>query len=520
MLEMKGFSGCSCRPTMLVHRSWVTIHLSHSLNRKMDSSDVQKDRSVSKQTSSVLMESPAKSSRHVLSASQLEKVCYRLGTSVKAGIPVAEAWANETELLRGRRRRAFERVQTQLKNGGSPADALSAEPLFPPLLTEMVRIGEESGNLDQAFLRMADHYRAIVRMKRTFLQGVTWPVMQLTAAAAAVSVFFVVLHVLETRIAGLVAPDVFMLGLSPLENLMLFWAVVLGAGVGLFLIVKGLKSGWFGSLPVRVAMMMPLLGSTIKELALSRFAWAFGTAVDSGMNATKAIQLGLSSTQNAYYQSRESEIAKSLAAGEDFFSALHRTDAFPPDLLQTIRTGELTGELTEGLERLSDDYQEQSALNLRRIGQISGFGIFLTVGSLMGFSILFMYAGYLGTLSDALSGQSLTLAQIREDQMQLTSGQFQDERQPTSDQIAEKQQPNSNPILATRDAMVKEFVENNKDFQQIESVYGLLGRYNEMTPDEFLDSIVPEPATPQRPSPPAASQDDASAETTKLDGRP
>ena len=41
--------------------------------------------------------------------------------------------------------------------------------------------------------------------------------------------------------------------------------------------------------------------------------------------------------------------------------------------------------------------------------------------------------------------------------------------------------------------MVKEFVENNEDFQQIESIYQTLGRYNKMTPHEFLDSIAPNP---------------------------
>ena len=479
---------------------------------------------MSQQASNVPTETPAKSSRNALSASQLEKVCYRLGTSLKAGIPVAQAWGNETQLLRGRMRRAFERVQTQLKNGGSLADALSAERRFPLLLTEIVRVGEETGRLDQAFLRMADHYRTIVRMKRTFLQGVTWPVLQLTAAAAVVSAFFVVLHLLETRISGLVAPDVFMLGLSPLENLMLFWAVLLGAGLGLFLIVKGVTSGWFGSLPLRMAMTIPLVGSTIKELALSRFAWAFGTAVDSGMYAAQAMQLGLRSTQNRYYQSHEPEIATSLAAGEDFFSALHRTDAFPPDLLQTVRTGELTGELTEGLERLSDDYQEQSAINLRRIGQISGFGIFTAVGGVLAFSVLFMYAGYLGTLSEALSGQSITLEQIRADQIQLTTSPFKDRVEPTGEPIKgqkDEKKPNKNPILATRDAMVKDFVENNEDFKQIESIYQTLGRFNEMTPDEFLDSIAPDPAKPQRGSSLSPDpQDDASAEDRQPDGRP
>lgn len=413
---------------------------------------------------------PTHVSHSLLSASQLEKICYRLGSSLKAGIPIAMAWENEIPLLRRRIRGSFENVHKRLLDGGSLADALFVEPCFPPLLTEMVRVGEESGHLDQALLKMADHYRALVSMKRTFLQGVTWPVFQLCTAAAVITAFFVVLHVLQSRISGLVAPDVFMLGLSPLGNLALFWGVVIFITVGGYLVVKGIRSGWFGAIPMRIALAVPLLGSTIKTLALSRFAWAFGTAVDAGMNASQAIRLGVRSTQNRFYQMHESSISTAVAGGQDFYTALRRTAAFPNDLLQAVQTGERTGELTESLERLSDDYREQSVIDLRRIGQISGFGIFITVSTLMGFSILFMYGSYLGSLSDALKGQTLTLEEIREGQ-----------------------QTTSNPVVATRNEMVKDFVENNEDFKQVESIYKHLGKYNEMTPDEFLDGLFPEP---------------------------
>jgi type II secretory pathway component PulF len=157
---------------------------------------------------------------------------------------------------------------------------------------------------------------------------VTWPVLQLAAAAAVVSLLFVGLHLLETRVAGLVAPDLFLLGLSPLENLTLFWAVLLGAGLSLFLIAKGVASGWFGSLPLRATMMIPLVGGTIKELALSRFAWAFGAAVDSGMSAVQAVRLGLSSTRNRYYESHERRIAAALGS---------------PDIRTRVAPGRLRG---------------------------------------------------------------------------------------------------------------------------------------------------------------------------------
>lgn len=406
--------------------------------------------------------------RTQLSVSQLEQTCYRLGIALKAGVPLAQAWNNESELLSGRSRKVFHKVLARIQSGSPLADAIAKENCFPAIMTEMVRVGEETGELDQALLKLADHYRNLVRMKRTFLQGITWPVLQLSAAVVVISLFLVALHVLESKVSGLVAPDIFLTGLTPLGNLLLLWALLLAVSAAVFVMVKGIRSGWFGSLPIRAAMVVPLLGSTIKTLALSRFAWAFGTAVDAGMNAQRAVRLGIRSTQNMFYRLHEKSIAASVARGEEFYSAFRQSDAFPNDLLQAVQVGEATGSLTESLERLSDDYRERAAINLRRISQISGFSIFIMVGGTIGFSILLMYASYLSTIAEAMNANTLTLEEIQQGQ------------------------GNKNPVFAARNELVKDFTEKNEDFKQIESLYKQLGRYNEMSPNEFLDGLFPE----------------------------
>ena len=94
---------------------------------------------------------PANPTFPPLSAAQLEKMCYRLGASLKAGIPITNAWANEAPMVPRRIRGSFDKVYSRLRDGSTLANALFAEPCFPPLLTEMVCVGEETGQLDQAF---------------------------------------------------------------------------------------------------------------------------------------------------------------------------------------------------------------------------------------------------------------------------------------------------------------------------------------------------------------------------------
>lgn len=53
---------------------------------------------------------------------------------------------------------ALEDTMEQIKKGYSLGDTLESMAIFPPMLTQMVKIGEESGTLDQVLARTSDFY--------------------------------------------------------------------------------------------------------------------------------------------------------------------------------------------------------------------------------------------------------------------------------------------------------------------------------------------------------------------------
>ena len=46
----------------------------------------------------------------------------------------------------------------------------------------MVEVGERTGRLDEVFLRLSDHYENLLKVRRGFLAGIAWPVIELTIA--------------------------------------------------------------------------------------------------------------------------------------------------------------------------------------------------------------------------------------------------------------------------------------------------------------------------------------------------
>ena len=58
--------------------------------------------------------------------------------------------------------------------------------LFEPrqrvlLVVAMVSVGEATGKVAESFLRLANHYERGLGLRRMFLAGITWPVIQLVA---------------------------------------------------------------------------------------------------------------------------------------------------------------------------------------------------------------------------------------------------------------------------------------------------------------------------------------------------
>ena len=86
-----------------------------------------------------------------------------LSTLLSSGVPIIDAleitarssgnWVVEDAILRAR---------TSIKGGENIADPLTKTTVFPPMVTQMIAIGEASGGLDEMLAKVADFYDAEV----------------------------------------------------------------------------------------------------------------------------------------------------------------------------------------------------------------------------------------------------------------------------------------------------------------------------------------------------------------------
>ena len=326
-----------------------------------------------------------------ISYRQLAKLFQRMGTSYSAGIDLLSIYDKESRIAGKTYRQKSTQIKNQLAEGDSLTDAMAAtEGYFPDLALAVVRAGEKSGHLEDSFLRLSKHYDSLVKFRTRFLNSIAWPAFELAASIGIIGLLILVMHWVMVDIGGVDPIDWFGMG-STTGNFLLYCGVVGFFALVAFLLIFGSVKGWYGTLPMRIARKVPLVGKTFEHLSLSRFAWAMSAAENAGMDVLETGKLSLEATENYYYQMVIPEVLYDLRKGKSFSQSFLATDAFPEEIVTSIENGETAGKLAETMHRVSLDLQERAEANLQIISKIGFVLMMAFVGIVLGVTIILLY---------------------------------------------------------------------------------------------------------------------------------
>ncbi len=306
-----------------------------------------------------------------ISTRQLAAMCQRVGISLQAGVDVRRVWSQESERGSPRYRQHAAEVSRLVSKGSGMAEALrQCEGYFPNLTCEMVAVGEETGHVETVLLRLSDHYQHLLRLRRTFLAGIAWPVIQLVAGVVILGLLILILGVISST-----SPGVF--GLAGPTGLLIYCLLVGLAAGAITLAVLSVTRGWLGTWPYEVLIRIPGLGTSLRTMALARLSWTLSMALNAGVEAQRAMGMALDSTQNPYFTTHKADADQVILRGGEFHEALRRTGVFPEEFLDEIENAEVAGTQTESLMRLAEQYRERGGklvARLVRVGRLCHLG--------------------------------------------------------------------------------------------------------------------------------------------------
>jgi type IV pilus assembly protein PilC len=114
----------------------------------------------------------------LLSKTAISRFSRTLGTLISSGVPILQA-LNITRETAGNHvlASAIGKIHDSVKEGESVVGPMEASGVFPPMVTSMVQVGEETGQLPDMLVKVADVYEGEVDNVVTGLTSVLEPIM-------------------------------------------------------------------------------------------------------------------------------------------------------------------------------------------------------------------------------------------------------------------------------------------------------------------------------------------------------
>lgn len=291
----------------------------------------------------------------------------------KAGLPLLRglrglAHSTHNKVLR----EALYDVLQSLESGRDLADSLSRHPdIFPPLFLAMVRIGEATGTLDNAFLRLCEYLSQDQDVQDRVKAAVRYPmiVMVVIALALVIITVFVIPNfapMFKTLGNDIPMPTRIIMGASSFVRL--HGLAMLGAIATAIVLIRrhiATKDGRYQW--DQWKLRIPVIGELLNQSALSRVTRSLAISLDAGLPMIQALTLLSRTSGNAYLAERLLQLRDTVERGESLSRAAHVANIFPPLVLQMIGVGEETGELGRLLEEVSAFYQREVDYRLRNL---------------------------------------------------------------------------------------------------------------------------------------------------------
>lgn len=295
-------------------------------------------------------------------------------TLLKAGIPIMRALAGiQNSVGNAKLAQVVGQLSLSLDSGRELSVAMTEHPkVFDGFYISMIRVGETTGNLDNIFLRLAEHIEFDRFMRGQIKSALRYPIFVITAMAIAIAVInIMVIPQFEKVFASMHAdlPFITQLLIAFSNFMRNYWFVLIGmiAAAGwTFKSYVGTAKGrasWD-----RFKMRIPIAGKIIFKGTMARFARSFALSTRSGLPILSALRLVSQTVENDYISAKILSMSAGIERGETILRTATQTQVFSPLVLQMIAVGEESGSLDELMQEIADMYQADVEYDVKTLG--------------------------------------------------------------------------------------------------------------------------------------------------------
>lgn len=325
---------------------------------------------------------------------ELRAFTLHLATSLSAGIPVIPALRDfETETKSGAFRDVISDIREEISSGNQVSEALAKHTeVFSEIYIAMIAAGQESGNLAEAFEELVDYLEWLDELQGKTKQAMVYPAILLLGVLA---LFMLMMLYVLPRFLGLFdgmdveLPTLTRRVMAVFDNFTVWWPMYTFS-------IFALITGWHllyrterGRYALDLFMLrLPVVGSFVHMLALSRFARHFSLLFASGTDLLRLLKLLQCVVGNAVLAKELVMIRERVTTGETLASSFAMSPWFTPLIQRLIGVGEKTGRLDQTLQKAADYLDKEIPRALKQAFTLLEAIIIAVLGGLIAISAL------------------------------------------------------------------------------------------------------------------------------------
>ena len=299
----------------------------------------------------------------------------QLSTYIKAGITLNDAikiLINQYNKQKDKKI-TMQAIAYELTMGNSFSQALEKQGTkFPPLLINMLKAAEATGDLESTLDDMANYYTEMETTKKQMINAMTYPTIVIIFAIAVVC--FIILYVVPqfediyssngVQIKGMTAIVLAASGFLKTKA----WILALGIIVAIIAFVMAYKRVKAFRKSIQITLMhIPVVKNIIIYNEIAIFTKTFASLLKNNVYITQSVEILSKITNNEIYKDIMYNTINNIVTGDKISKAFKNHWAVPDVAYNMIVTGESTGELAEMMDRVSHYYQEQHASMVNNI---------------------------------------------------------------------------------------------------------------------------------------------------------
>ncbi len=318
----------------------------------------------------------------------------QMATMLKAGMTITRALYVVSDQSENRYLKvSAKEIGIEVQKGSSFASSMKETDMYPKLMVNMLESGELTGNLDEIFETLSEHYSKESKINKKIMNAMMYPIILTGVMVISLNLIFMFLiPIFVDMLAGMELPLSTRILITLSNMTKKYWYLIISATTVIIISIKKyIKSNGGKKNLDELIFKLPLLKKPTITIATSRFTRTLSTLLKNGIPLITALETSANVTNNEVIKEGIKDVVTKIKKGRSLSIAIKELEIFPPMVISMMSIGEESGNLEELLSRTADFYDDELETALQRLVSLLEPVLIVVMGVIVGFIMVSIF---------------------------------------------------------------------------------------------------------------------------------